>query len=462
MRRLSVICACGAVFAAASLHAQSQARCTASPELELERRTNSSAELLSAIGYWFIENNQPACAISTFEQAVRVKPNLLEARYNLGLLLAESGQSGKALEHLQAANKLNPQDKNIQAALASVSPQAKPRKPDVSPSITALNQSLALVKEKRYTEARNLLTQAVERDSQNPQLLAALGMTLTRMRLLDDAVKVFRQAIVLQPKSAEAQINLGVALADLSNQAEALKHFERATQISPQLAIAHYYQGRALHELRRETEAKSSLQQALRLQPDFPPALLTLGATFNRLGKYPQAVKLLQHSVQVDDGNPTSYFELGQALSGSGDAEGAIASYRRSLTIEPKNSQTAYALLQLLMQKKSPEVPALAAQVRELKRNELAITQARVLSNFGLDAANEKDWTQAVNKLRDALQACKSCAIRPALQKNLGLVLARSGELALARQELETARKLDPHDRDIEFAIELLSKGARQ
>lgn len=463
MRRAPAIFCIGAAIISAPVFSQkTQTRCIASPELEAERRTNTSAEFLSAVGYWFIEQNQPQCAISLFERAVRTDPNLLEAHYNLGLVLAESGQLQRAIEHLKASLKLSGGDANVRSVLDAVLAQQKSQSASAafSPSQPTIGEALRLLEQKRYTEARNLLSDALKKDPQNPDLLTAQGMTLTRMRLLDDAVKVLRQVTTLRPRSADAQINLGVALADLSNQVEALKHFESAIQLNSQIAMAHYYRGRALHELKRSAEAEASLLTALRLQPSLASAKLTLASTLNQSGKYQEALNYARQYLQTDAKNPFAHFEMGQSLAGIRKTDEAIAEYRLALQLEPNDSQSAYALLQLLIQKKSPEAPALAARVRELKRNELAVTQARVLSNFGLDAANEKDWQQAVGKLREALKACGTCGIRPALQKNLGLVLARSGEISTAKRELEIAKTLDPHDRDIEFALELLSQGS--
>ncbi len=464
MRNQSAHCVAGLILCSVSLLAQNTVKqCAASPELEAERRTNRSAEFLSAVGYWFIEQNQPACAIQLFESAIRTDPDFLEARYNLGLILAETGQLQKAIEQLKVAVRLSGNDPNVQTTLnAVVAQQKKQVAASTPPPSTDFSKALQLIDQKRYTEARNLLSESLKKDPRNPDLLTAMGMTLTRMRLLDDAVKVLRQVVTLKPGSADAHMNLGVALADLSNQAEALKHFNRAVQISPSLAMGHYYRGRALHELKRETEAEPALRTALKLDPSLNAAKLTLASALNQSGRPQEAIPYLQQYMQTEPGNPLAFFEMGQALVGSGKADEAITAYRKALELEPNHSQSAYALLQILMQRKSPEVPTLAARVRELKRGELAVTQARVLSNFGLDAANEKNWSQAVIKLQDALKACGRCAIRPALQKNLGLVLARSGDIAAAKRELEVAKSLDPQDRDIEFALELLTTGSGQ
>ena len=48
-------------------------------------------------------------AISQFEEALKLKSNLAEAHYNLGLLLLRKGQSDRASAEFQKARQLDPQ-----------------------------------------------------------------------------------------------------------------------------------------------------------------------------------------------------------------------------------------------------------------------------------------------------------------------------------------------------------------
>ena len=112
----------------------------------------------------------------------------------------------------------------------------------------------------------------------------------------------------------------------------------------------------------------------------------------------------------------------------------------------------------MLSARKSPEACEYSRRVRELKKEELAVTQARVLSNFALDAAKARDWPKAIGQLREAVQTCGECSIKPELHKNLGLILAQSGDTPAAAAELRIAQKLDPEDRDTAYALELLPR----
>jgi tetratricopeptide (TPR) repeat protein len=47
-------------------------------------------------------------AVAQYEHAVRIKPDYVEAHFNLGLALEKLGRTSEAIEHYQQALKLRP------------------------------------------------------------------------------------------------------------------------------------------------------------------------------------------------------------------------------------------------------------------------------------------------------------------------------------------------------------------
>jgi tetratricopeptide (TPR) repeat protein len=128
------------------------------------------------------------------------------------------------------------------------------------------------------------------------------------------------------------------------------------------------------------------------------------------------------------------------------------------LDLDPGDSQAIYALMRVMMARRAPEAKLYGQQLREMKKQEMAADRSRVLSNLALDAAKEEDWPKAISQLREAIEVCGECYVRARLHKNLGLIMAQSGDNAGAVAELAIAHDLTPEDRDIEYALELLKK----
>jgi hypothetical protein len=67
-----------------------------------------------------------------------------------------------------------------------------------------------------------------------------------------------------------------------------------------------------------------------------------------------------------------------------------------------------------------------------------------------------RDWRQAIAQLKEGFQLCKECSALPLLQKDLGLISSRSGDLKNGLAELLEAQELASQGADIEQAIRMI------
>jgi tetratricopeptide (TPR) repeat protein len=61
-------------------------------------------------------------AIEHLEQALRIKPDLPEAHYNLGIALEKAGRVPEAIQHYKQALRIKPDFTQAQNALARLQP----------------------------------------------------------------------------------------------------------------------------------------------------------------------------------------------------------------------------------------------------------------------------------------------------------------------------------------------------
>jgi tetratricopeptide (TPR) repeat protein len=286
-------------------------------------------------------------------------------------------------------------------------------------------------------------------------------MTLARQSRPKDAAEVFREVVKLRPDSSEAHLSLGVVLADASLPEQALPEFERALELAPKFPPALFYRGRALYDLRRYDEARAALVEAGQAAGRNPDVLRFLGMTLSRLGRNEEAADALRESIAMNAKSDVAHEELGRALLSLGRRDQAIASLKRAVELNPRNTAATATLLRELYRAKSDEAPEYSAKLRDLKQEESATVRAKTLSNFALQAAEAEDWPKAVGQLEQAIEACGECSILALLHKNLGLILAQSGDSARALEQLRKARKLDAQDPDIGYALTLVETSLR-
>jgi Tfp pilus assembly protein PilF/4-amino-4-deoxy-L-arabinose transferase-like glycosyltransferase len=177
-----------------------------------------------------------------YREALRLRPEFVEARYNLASVLAAEGNSAEAIEQLREAVR-------------------------VKPDFELAHYNLA-------------------------NLLSARGETR-------EALQHYERAIELRPAFAEAHNNLGQLLAGLGRDEEAIAHYRQALRWRPDLAIAHYNLGNALMRQGELLGAVEQYQRALAIQPAFAEAHNNLGRVLQALGRSEQAEAHLREAARL-------------------------------------------------------------------------------------------------------------------------------------------------------------------
>jgi Tfp pilus assembly protein PilF len=146
---------------------------------------------------------------------VEKTPGSFEWRYNLGEMLEARGALDEAVEQLQAAVAIRPNDTVANNALGA----ALLAKGDVSGAMTRFNAALATQPD--YFDAHY-----------------NLGNAFASQGDFKAAAEQFGEAAKINPDDANAQANLGSALVQLGRLSEARSHYEAALRIDPSNQLA--------------------------------------------------------------------------------------------------------------------------------------------------------------------------------------------------------------------------------
>jgi Tfp pilus assembly protein PilF len=163
----------------------------------------------------YINDKQPAPAMTALQEAINVNPSSALYRDTLGVVLLELGRPDMALEHFQKAVELQPM----------------------------------------YADAH-----------------FHMGTALAESRRWDEAVTSYKKALELPtltiPESANQ--NLGLALYHLKRYREAEQTLRFAISLDPKMQSAYYNLGLVFIAENRKDEAKAAFRQARQLGPDSP------------------------------------------------------------------------------------------------------------------------------------------------------------------------------------------------
>jgi tetratricopeptide (TPR) repeat protein len=374
-------------------------------------------------------------ARTAFAEALDLNPDFAEAANNLGFLVAQQGQLEEAVELFRKAISL---------------------KRDYARAY--LNLGLVLADQGKLEDAEGRIREALTLAPEDMQIQTSLGIALARLGRFDEAIETFRATVESNPGSAEAHMNLGIALADQYDLEAALASFVNAVELAPGSPPAHYNKGRALYDLGRHDEARKDLE----LAGEAPEAMYLLALIEKQRGSLDRSRELLYRVVEADSRNADALYQLGQNHSRSGDAATAAKYWRDAVAVDDNHGQALYNLARVLRATDPEEADGYQRRFRRHQEQRRITDRAETLGNFALASANARDWPQAIEHLREAIEVCGECPTKALLHKNLGLIHARSGDLTRAETALRSASEMLPTDADIQRSLELISSYRRR
>jgi len=143
---------------------------------------------------------------------------------------------------------------------------------------------LLCLRSRRFQEAVQYIERAMSMAPDDAQAHANLGLALKECGRLGEAVEHFRASLELAPGNLRVLNNLGGLLVLLGSAEEAIPCFREALRLKPGQAEIHFNLGSALLQAGRYDEALQVLEQCVALRPDFAEAQNRLQRARTMLG----------------------------------------------------------------------------------------------------------------------------------------------------------------------------------
>jgi Flp pilus assembly protein TadD len=237
-------------------------------------------------------------AISLLREAIQVDPNLWEARYDLGVVLAAAGDLAGSEDQLASASKLAPDSQQIAVALAEVRRRRGEAKQAAQGLADFVRDHASAV------DARTLYVAALRESGQ-----------------LDKAIAEAREVLVRKPADATALAELALShLAKGQKEAAALLA-KQALDANPNSAVAHRATGLLDLANGDDAEAFSEFRKAAQADPHDTTSRLNMGVVLLRAGAYAKAEEQYREILKVSPDDGDAQVGLAAALRGESDAQ---------------------------------------------------------------------------------------------------------------------------------------------
>lgn len=301
------------------------------------------AQVHTTLGDVLRQLGQLTEAIEHCRRAIRIDPGLAAAHSNLGNALLESGRIEEAEANYRRALSLDPDRPEVYSNLAKLlldagrvdeSIESAQWALRLAPDLAAAHENLAnALLNVNFEEAVRHYRAALERNPNDVQLLAGLGIALRLMGRTADAEAALQRALDLAPDHAPAIAALAEAHADRGEFGVAEPMFRKALSLQPDLSDAWI----GLSRLRRLTSADADWLRAVEeladrtCRPREAAALrYAIGKYHDDLGQYDAAFESYRRANEIARGVARPY----DRKHVEAQTESLIARYQRVVPVE--------------------------------------------------------------------------------------------------------------------------------
>jgi tetratricopeptide (TPR) repeat protein len=267
-----------------------------------------------ALGSIYAETGQTVQAIAELKRAQELAPNSDDAYRRLGNAYLEAGQKERAIQALEKAVELNPYYWTNQNALGN-----------------------AYLKTGKYDEALKNFQQVTHLEPQNEIGYANIGSVYVSMGRYEDSIPPLEKAMQLGPEPAVIS-TLGTSYFYLHRYGDAVKQFEKAVELNPNDEnlmgnLADGYRAAGQMEQAKTTYGKAIALafKALRVNPRSAITMGDLALYFAKIGDVVQAMEFVRRARALDSSSVYLIQTSAEVHALSNQPKGAIADLKKGL-----------------------------------------------------------------------------------------------------------------------------------
>jgi tetratricopeptide (TPR) repeat protein len=440
----------GFCVAACSLAA---AECNGPLALEARLKANPAAETYANLGTWFADKKQFDCAAAAFASASGLQPQSASFAYLWGLSLYSAGQDAAAVEPLDKARELDPNDIRPHLVLGAVMDRLKKSAdaetewraalaidPDSTVALDRLSQDL--IDTKDYSSVAALLDRPGKERVRTPLQSLNLGVAYAGRVELDKAVSVLREGLNNNPDSLPIANELAVLLMLVGRDDEASAVFDLALAKHPDDQPTQILY---LHTLVSSHSEKASelAHRLLAAHPDQWEVLYLNAVLEAREGDTIIARAHLERSEALNPASSQTQHELGSVLASLGELPAAREHLEKAIALGDNQPEVQYDLAQVLRRLgQTAQAQEKLDIYQKLKRAQSEKTQAAGKAEVGDQAMAIGDAKKAVTMYKEALESNPD---EPLLYYKLSRALDKVGDIDGEKAALKRALELNPN-----------------
>jgi tetratricopeptide (TPR) repeat protein len=286
-----------------------------------------------------------ATAIRKYQELLKVRPDVMEARANLGAALARAGRFDDAIEQYRAALAKSPQNAALRMNLAlayykkgTYAEAARELEPLRADSRAATLLGDCYVRLGQDANAIAILKPLAAAHPDDLSVAWLLGSALIRTGQRREGLALVDQ-VAKAGNSAEAYLLAGQTALKLNEFERARDDAEAALRLNAKLPGAMTLKGMVLPYLGDNSAAIATLRMALAANPDDVDAHLNLGAVLHTERQLPEARQHLERALQLQPDSVMARYEMARLERSEGKVEASVSDFEKVVRADPNWAQ---------------------------------------------------------------------------------------------------------------------------
>ncbi|MGC4095800.1 MAG: tetratricopeptide repeat protein [Nitrospira sp.] len=421
---------------------------------EVLKENPRSSEGLILTGRMALARRNGKDAVQAFRTVLHDQPELATIQYLLGQAYQLTGDTNLAKESFERAVALYPDQVEAKRSLAVLESkigryqQARARldellkqRPD---DVTALDMLMTLdLATKNWPGAQHTLERLRQVPAGNYVALMAEGRFYEAQHRLRDASRAYERATTLVPNEPEPLLSLVKMDVALDQVVQSRTRLESLLASNTDHPFAHGLLGEVLSFKKEYDAAAVHYREAVRVNPKWMTPWLNWATLSLSQNKPDTAVEVLQEGLKANPDSEELYLLLASSHSQQGQIDLAMAAYERTLRLNPRNLLAANNLAVLLVDHKRD--PSSLQRAFSLSRDfEKDAPHPLFIDTLGWVRFKMGQQDEAIRLMKDAVAKSPDMSV---LNYHLGIAFFQSGQRAEARTYLSKALKNpDPFD----------------
>lgn len=262
-------------------------------------------------------------AVRDYRDLLKLRPNEVEARVNLGAALVHLGQYDSAITEYRKALPLLPEKNTV-----------------------LLNLALAFYKKGDFVNAREQFESLHKAQPTEVRIAILLGDTDLRLGDFLAAVTMLTPLEAGNPQNLDFEYVFGSALIKLGRQREGVSRVEKAAEAGNS-ADAYMLAGMTLLSLNEFEQARRDLDAALRLNPNLPGIYTLAGTARDKTGEAKEAESAFRSALKQNADDFDANLYLGAILYKRRELGEAKIYLDKALRLQPSSSMARYEVAML-------------------------------------------------------------------------------------------------------------------